>query len=1007
MNVQACPQCDRPISEDWTHSVCPRCLLGAAIPEAASERVYTTSPQAGPASGQLQMSQVQDAFPELEILEFIGRGGMGEVFRARQIHLDRIVALKVLPPRLDPDPSFAERFTREARTLAKLNHPNIVTLFEFGERKGLFFLMMEYVDGTDLRRLMLDATLSSQDTLGIVGQVCSSLQYAHDLGIVHRDIKPENILVDDRGQVKIADFGLAKLLSPVSPTMSLTQTQQVVGTPHYMAPEQMEKPQSVDHRADIYSLGVVFYELLTGELPLGRFAAPSRRSGSSPQLDPIVLRTLEKNPDDRFQQARQLQSEVTNVDVDELPPVPEVDEPGHQRPPEHPSAAQKVPGKTAARYPSVSGEFVQQNYEGLVTHNAIIRVVEQGLEIEHNSKWLLATKSGPTVTTLIPWDAIESLTTRRGIKRDRIELEVNSLVALSEISTAENNRLVLTTQRRNWDRVQELVDTARSWCGLPEELPWSETLNAGYRPQAVMLMTLAILDLLATALVVLRFSSGQTGPMIAMFALTLTKLIPNGILLLSSALLYRGSRVAGLVAGIQAVLPFFVLWPFTLAIGIWTLVRVSRDPRDLGLPVRDDEDGLPLRATSPPKPPKFESRSWVPTPNDAQVEWLRGPTRGLRLAGMLSIALTVGGSVAAIVSLASFGISLTFIAMIVAFVLVVGHSVHGLLVTAHPHRDSRWLRLCCLFGLLPVSLAWFVSAPFSIWTLGRLGATPPSTLPLRRGGFPFVALLIPLVLLGLLLSFYLMLGTKLTSHSTNLVSMMSFVWPEEASEQDRQQCANLIQNRFRLTSSHIYSMGVDSQTVRITTSNSPDLRATIRRLASTRGAIQFVRLVTYGEANSLVSGRSEKGLSELRTESGEVVATEYPMSNLTVDVETLYGTPLSQSNGLYVMRQNALSVNPNTGIGVNFDEGTQTLHLVLPLEDDDLIRGWWNESKKSLPMAVVVDGIVCGVTSVNSLSPRRQYSIKGTYPLRQAAEWSAVIQTGVLPVALDTNNETW
>jgi serine/threonine protein kinase len=183
--------------------------------------------------------------------------------------LDRTVALKILPPEVGSDPAFAERFTREAQALAKLTHPNIVMVFDFGETNGYYYFVMEYVDGINLRQSLQLGHVSAEEALAIIPQICDALQYAHDEGIVHRDIKPENVLLDRRGRVKIADFGLAKLVGATQSGLSLTGTQQVMGTPHYMAPEQMERPATVDHRADIYSLGVVFYELLTGELPLG------------------------------------------------------------------------------------------------------------------------------------------------------------------------------------------------------------------------------------------------------------------------------------------------------------------------------------------------------------------------------------------------------------------------------------------------------------------------------------------------------------------------------------------------------------------------------------------------------------------------------------------------------------------------------------------------------------------------------------------------------------------
>src|SRR5205823_9198418 len=147
-----------------------------------------------------------------------------------------------------------------------------------------------------------------------VPQVCDALQYAHDQGVVHRDIKPENILLDKTGRVKIADFGLARLVGADSTSQRLTQSREVMGTPHYMAPEQVEKPQDVDHRADIYSLGVVFYEMLTGELPLGRFAAPSMKAGVDGRLDQIIFRALEREPEERYQRISEVKTDVEALD---------------------------------------------------------------------------------------------------------------------------------------------------------------------------------------------------------------------------------------------------------------------------------------------------------------------------------------------------------------------------------------------------------------------------------------------------------------------------------------------------------------------------------------------------------------------------------------------------------------------------------------------------------------------------------------------------------------------
>ncbi len=258
-------------------------------------------------------SIIESQFPGLEILGLLGQGGMGTVFKARQTSLDRIVAIKVIRSDTEHRETFEVRFSREARALASLNHPNIVTVHDFGKTDNYFFLMMEFVDGVNIRDLLAGQKISPREALEIIPQVCDALQYAHDQGVVHRDIKPENILLDKNGRVKIADYGLAKLVKNETATPSLTRTNHVMGTPHYMAPEQVEKPLTVDHRADIYSLGVVIYEMLTGELPLGRFAPPSQKAAVDSRLDKIVLHTLEKEPGLRYQRVSEVKTDFQSI----------------------------------------------------------------------------------------------------------------------------------------------------------------------------------------------------------------------------------------------------------------------------------------------------------------------------------------------------------------------------------------------------------------------------------------------------------------------------------------------------------------------------------------------------------------------------------------------------------------------------------------------------------------------------------------------------------------------
>ncbi|MEM8995072.1 MAG: serine/threonine-protein kinase [Acidobacteriota bacterium] len=321
---RTCPNCHAPVPADAPAGACPACALRAGFfSRGDAVDVATLTAPGGrvesPRADELPAEELAGRLPELEDFELLGRGGMGSVYRARHRRLDRPVAVKILDPGLGADPAFAERFVREARTLARLDHPNIVRVYDFDDRDGLYFLVMELVDGVDLRQLIRAGHLEARQALALVPRLCDALQYAHDRGVVHRDIKPENILVNRDGVAKIADFGLAKLTGDAVGD-HLTRTRQVMGTPNYMAPEQVEQPEQVDHRADIFALGVVLYELLTGELPLGRFPAPSHKVEIDVRLDEVVMRTLEKEPGLRYQRASELGSDVSAITTTAPPP---------------------------------------------------------------------------------------------------------------------------------------------------------------------------------------------------------------------------------------------------------------------------------------------------------------------------------------------------------------------------------------------------------------------------------------------------------------------------------------------------------------------------------------------------------------------------------------------------------------------------------------------------------------------------------------------------------------
>lgn len=301
MNEINCPSCRRPLPPESPGALCPVCVLQGAQNDAS------------PQNGVPPLEEIQAAFPQFEILEFIGRGGMGIVYKVRQPQLDRLLALKILLPGLEQDPGFAERFAREARTLAKLSHPNIVSVHDFGESSGFFWLTMEHIDGVNLRQAMQATRFTPEQALAVIPELCAALQFAHDQGILHRDIKPENILLDEKGRVKVADFGIARMASEGPDDFTLTLTGSALGSTAYIAPEQIENPSGVDHRADLYSLGVVLYEMLTGELPLGRFPAPSERTKSDPRLDQVVFKTLEKEREKRFQSADEVKAGIATA----------------------------------------------------------------------------------------------------------------------------------------------------------------------------------------------------------------------------------------------------------------------------------------------------------------------------------------------------------------------------------------------------------------------------------------------------------------------------------------------------------------------------------------------------------------------------------------------------------------------------------------------------------------------------------------------------------------------
>jgi serine/threonine protein kinase len=252
--------------------------------------------------------------PGLDVIEHLGSGGMGVVYKGRQRLLDRLVVIKVIRPDLCTDDTFQDRFLREGRALAKLRHPYIVTVFDIYKAEDLYCLVMEYVEGSSLRHLLQErnGSITERRALDYVPQITEALQHAHDAGVVHRDVKPENILVDTRGRIRLVDFGLASHFGPGSPAGAEVEAG-VAGTLRYMAPEQLTMPQSVDQRADIYSTGVVFYEMLVRDVPGPDRSPPSTKAGTDPRIDPIVMRAIERDRELRYQEARLMHGDLIKL----------------------------------------------------------------------------------------------------------------------------------------------------------------------------------------------------------------------------------------------------------------------------------------------------------------------------------------------------------------------------------------------------------------------------------------------------------------------------------------------------------------------------------------------------------------------------------------------------------------------------------------------------------------------------------------------------------------------
>jgi len=291
------------LSADFgTDGLCPRCLMDTVVTDLTSLD-HPALAATGPRMPCPDLAQLSGQLPQYEFQELLGGGATGWVYRARQKSLDRWVAIKLLP-NLPVDRNDAvARFQQEAQILARLNHPRIVTVFDYGVTDDARYLVMELVAGPTLREEMSAAAFDPAEGVRVIDEVCEAIVLAHSRGIAHRDLKPENVIFESSertGHIKVADFGISRLIGEVQHPVVSTRTSLVLGTPYYVAPEQIKGGAAPDHRADIFAIGVMLYELLTGQLPMGRFARPSQISSAPAAIDAVVMRCLESDPNRRF-----------------------------------------------------------------------------------------------------------------------------------------------------------------------------------------------------------------------------------------------------------------------------------------------------------------------------------------------------------------------------------------------------------------------------------------------------------------------------------------------------------------------------------------------------------------------------------------------------------------------------------------------------------------------------------------------------------------------------------
>lgn len=500
------------------------------------------------------------SFPHLEIKRLVGRGGMGAIYHARQTGLDRDVAIKIIDRRISNDGPFLDRFEREARALAKLSHPNIVTVYDYGQTAdGLAYLVMEYVNGLNLREAMEAMSIDANESVDYIKTMCIALNYAHSKGVVHRDIKPENILLGDDGSLKIADFGIAKIVDAQSPKQ-ITATRHVLGTPHYLAPEQLDSPNEADHRVDIYAVGVVLYELLTHQLPVGTFEAPSQiNSALDHRYDSIVSRALNRRPTGRFQSAEELRQALDLVQAGSAATYEVVDTP-----------------EPKPHFSHASVPFEREDWAGFAEAMGTIQATETGLLLEYQVCDKLWGKFRSKIRSIaLPWNRIVGVEFKKGLFSSKFIIVGDSISALENFPGSESGRIEVNIKNSDATRADQVVARVRTVnpkLNATSLNPWSLSATANYTI-AILLVFFGIVNAGFLAIVQVLGSFHLSGWMLAVSAIASAVLLGPLILVqIATGVLHAitGNRAIAKIGVLTTMLPVSPMALFGLVFGIWS-----------------------------------------------------------------------------------------------------------------------------------------------------------------------------------------------------------------------------------------------------------------------------------------------------------------------------------------------------------------------------------------------------------------------------------------------------